>query len=62
MKVWSNPAGIGTRWHDTPTVETASIPIELDFGTYRHAQEVTDCMSIETVATRTSADYPGISR
>ena len=36
-------------------VETASIPIELDFGRYRHAQEVTDCMSIETVDTRASA-------
>jgi hypothetical protein len=33
-------------------VETASIPIELDFGRYRHAQEVTDSMSIET------ADWP----
>jgi hypothetical protein len=36
-------------------VETASIPTELDFGRYRHAQEVTDSMSIETVATRASA-------
>ena len=33
-------------------LETASIPTELDFGRYRHAQEVTDSMSIETVATR----------
>ena len=30
-------------------LETASIPTELDFGRYRHAQEVTDSMSIETV-------------
>ena len=31
-------------------LETASIPTELDFGRYRHAQEeVTDFMSIETV-------------
>ena len=29
-------------------LETASIPTELDFGRYRHAQEVTDSMSIET--------------
>ena len=29
-------------------LETASIPTELDFGRYRHAQEVTDFMSIET--------------
>ena len=36
-------------------LETAAIPIELDFGRYRHAQEVTDSMSIETVATRASA-------
>ena len=35
--------------------ETASISIELDFGRYRHAQEVTGCMSIETVDTRASA-------
>ena len=35
--------------------ETASISIELDFGSYRHAQEVTGCMSIETVDTRASA-------
>ena len=34
-------------------LETASIPTELDFGRYRHAQEVTDSMSIETVDTRT---------
>ena len=33
-------------------LETASIPTELDFGRYRHAQEVTDFMSIETVDTR----------
>jgi hypothetical protein len=45
------PAGIGTPWHDTPTLETASIPTELDFDRYRHAQEVTDTMSIETVDT-----------
>ena len=32
-------------------LETASIPTELDFGRYRHAQEVTDSMSIETVDT-----------
>jgi len=36
-------------------VETASIPIELDFGGYRHAQEVTGSVSIETVATRAGA-------
>ena len=36
-------------------LETASIPTELDFGRYRHAQEVTDSMSIETVDTRTRA-------
>jgi hypothetical protein len=36
-------------------LETASIPTELDFGRYRHAQEVTDSMSIETVDTRASA-------
>jgi hypothetical protein len=36
-------------------LETASIPIELDFGRYRHAQEVTDSMSSETIATRASA-------
>ena len=36
-------------------LETASIPIELDFGRYRHAQEVTDFMSIETVDTRDRA-------
>ena len=30
-------------------LETASMPTELDFGRYRHAQEVTDSMSIETV-------------
>ena len=28
--------------------ETASIPTELDFDRYRHTQEVTDSMSIET--------------
>jgi hypothetical protein len=27
--------------------ETASIPTELDFGRYRHAQEVTDSMRIK---------------
>ena len=32
-------------------LETASIPTELDFVRYRHAQEVTDSMSIETVDT-----------
>jgi len=32
-------------------LETASIPTELDFGRYRHAQEVTDSMSIKTVDT-----------
>jgi hypothetical protein len=36
-------------------LETASIPTELDFGRYRHAQEVTDVMSIETVDTRARA-------
>ena len=36
-------------------LETASIPTELDFERYRHAQEVTDFMSIETVDTRASA-------
>ena len=37
-------------------LETASIPIELDFSRYRHAQEVTDSMSIETVDSRARAD------
>ena len=37
-------------------LETASIPTELDFGRYRHAQEVTGSMSSETVDTRASAD------
>ena len=32
-------------------LETASIPTELDSDRYRHAQEVTDSMSIETVDT-----------
>ena len=32
-------------------LETASIPTELDFGRYPHAQEVTDSMSIKTVDT-----------
>ena len=36
-------------------LETASIPTELDFGRYRHAREVTGCMSIETVDTRATA-------
>jgi hypothetical protein len=36
-------------------LKTASIPTELDFGRYRHAQEVTDSMSIETVDTRARA-------
>ena len=36
-------------------LETASIPTELDFGRYRHAQEVTDSMSSETVGTRAPA-------
>jgi len=36
-------------------LETASIATELDFGRYRHAQEVTDSMSIETVDTRARA-------
>ena len=36
-------------------LETASIPTELDLGRYRHAQEVTDSMSIETVDTRDRA-------
>ena len=36
-------------------LETASIPTELDFGRYRHRQEVTDSMSIETVDTRARA-------
>ena len=35
--------------------ETASIPTELDLGRYRHAQEVTDSMSIETVDARAAA-------
>lgn len=33
-------------------LETASIPTELDFGSYRHPQEVTDSMSIETLDAR----------
>src|SRR5882762_2852971 len=36
-------------------LETASIPTELVFGRYRHAQEVTDSMSIETVDTHARA-------
>ena len=36
-------------------LETASIPTELVFGRYRHAQEVTDSMSIETVDARAAA-------
>jgi hypothetical protein len=36
-------------------LETASIPTELDFGRYRHRQEVTDPMSIATVDTRARA-------
>ena len=36
-------------------LETASIPTEFDFSNYRHAQEVTDSMSIETVDTRARA-------
>ena len=36
-------------------LETASIPTELDFERYRHAQEVTDSMSIATVDTRARA-------
>jgi hypothetical protein len=32
-------------------LETASIPTEFDFSNYRHAQEVTNSMSIETVDT-----------
>jgi hypothetical protein len=36
-------------------LETTSIPIKLDFGRYRHAQEVTGSMSIEIVDTRASA-------
>ena len=36
-------------------LETASIPTELDLERYRHAQEVTDSMSIETVDTRARA-------
>jgi hypothetical protein len=36
-------------------LETTSIPTELDFGRYRHAQEVTDTMSIETVDARARA-------
>ena len=36
-------------------LETASIPTDLDFGRYRHAQEVTDSMSIETVDARAAA-------
>jgi hypothetical protein len=41
-------------------LETVSIPTELDFGRYRHAQEVTDSMSIETLDTRAraTADWP----
>ena len=36
-------------------LETASIPTELDFGRYRHAQEVTDSMSIETLDAHAAA-------
>ena len=36
-------------------LETASIPTKLDFGRYRHTQEVTDSMSIETVDARARA-------
>jgi hypothetical protein len=36
-------------------LETASIPTELDFERYHHAQEVTDSMSIETGDTRDRA-------
>ena len=36
-------------------LETASIPTELDFGGYRHAREVTDSMSSETLDTRPRA-------
>ena len=36
-------------------LETSSIPTELDFRRYRHPQEVTDSMSIETVDTRARA-------
>jgi hypothetical protein len=44
------PAGIGTPVARHADLETVSIPTELDFGRYRHAQEVTDTMSIETVS------------
>ena len=36
-------------------LETASIPTELDFGRYRHAQEMTDSMSIETLDAHAAA-------
>ena len=39
-------------------LETASISTGLDFGRYRHAQEVTDSMSIETVDARARAAAP----
>ena len=39
-------------------LETASIPTELDFGRYRHPQEVTDSMSIETGDPRDRAVAP----
>jgi hypothetical protein len=39
-------------------LETASIPTGLDFGRYRHAQEMTDSMSIETVDARARAAAP----
>ena len=40
-------------------LETASIPTELDFSRYRHAQQMTDSMSIETGDTRARADAGG---
>ena len=46
------PAGIGTRWHDTPTSKPPASQPNSTYGSYRHAQEVTDSMSIETVDTR----------
>ena len=42
----------------TTRLETASISTGLDFGRYRHAQEVTDSMSIETVDARARAAAP----
>ena len=47
-------AGIGTGWHDTPTSKPPA-PNRTRLRRYRHAQEVTDSMSIETVDTRARA-------